>query len=115
MGIARAALTVIDGNAGGTPMYAQNDNTPSSATLDKLLFFGNEWVDRYRHTRVVVGLSFAVGAWNLFLGIRLLSHRKWLALLPLAASVLQFLAGYRLYQIRVGPRGRPSLSPGHSR
>lgn len=96
-------------------MHAQNDNTaPSPSDLDRLLFFGNEWVYRYRHPRALVGLSFTIAAWNLFLGIRLLRHRKRLGLLPLASSALQFAGGYRLYQIRVGPRERPSLGPGDS-
>jgi hypothetical protein len=52
---------------------------------------------------VVVGLSFALGTWNLFLARRLLRSRRWLALLPLAASALQLSAGFRLYQLRVSP------------
>jgi len=94
-------------------MRAQNDNTgPSRSALDKLLFFRNEWVYHYRYPRVLVGLSFTIGTWNLFLGIRALRDRKWLGLLPLASSALQFLGGWRLYQIRVGPRERPGLDPG---
>jgi hypothetical protein len=93
-------------------MDAQNDNTaPSRSALDRPLFFRNEWVYHYRHPRVLVGLSFTFGTWNLFLGIRALHNRKWLGLLPLTASAAQFLGGYRLYQIRVGPRKRPSLGP----
>jgi hypothetical protein len=94
-------------------MHAQSYTTGASrSALDRLLFFRSEWVYRYRHPRVLVGLCFAVGTWNLFLGVRALRYRKWLGLLPLAASALQFLAGCRLYQIRIGPRERPSLGPG---
>lgn len=94
-------------------MQAQGDSAdPSRSVLDRLLFFGNEWVYRYRHPRVLVGLSLFVGTWNLFLGIRMLRNRKWLGLLPLASSGLQLLGGYRVYQIRVSPRERPSLDPG---
>ncbi len=94
-------------------MQAQSDSAaPSRSVLDRLLFFGNEWVYRYRHPRVLVGLSLTLGTWNLFLGIRTLLNRKWLGLLPLASSALQLSAGYRLYQIRVSPRERPSLDPG---
>lgn len=94
-------------------MHVQSDNTaPSRSALDRVLFFRSEWVYRYRHPRVLVGLSFTVGTWNLFLSVRLLRNRKWLGLLPLASSALQLLAGCRIYQIRIGPRERPSLGPG---
>ena len=94
-------------------MQAQSDiAAPSRSVLDRLQFFGNEWVYHYRHPRVLVGLSLTFGTWNLLLGIRTLRNRKWLGLLPLAAAALQLLGGYRLYQIRVSPRERPSLDPG---
>jgi hypothetical protein len=83
-------------------VHAASDSiAPSRSALDRILFFRNEWALRYRHPGVVVGVSFALGTWNLFLAMRLLRSRRWLALLPLAASALQLSAGLRLYQLRV--------------
>jgi hypothetical protein len=85
-------------------VHAASDSTvPSRSALDRILFFRNEWVLRYRHPGVVVGVSFGLGAWNLLLATRLLRSRRWVALLPLAASALQLSAGFRLYQLRVSP------------
>ena len=101
-------------------MHAASDSTvPSRSALDRILFFRNDWVLRYRHPGAVVGVSFALGTWNLFLATRLLRSRRWLALLPLAASALQLSAGFRLYQLRVSPHAdrpaqdRPEGTTGH--
>jgi hypothetical protein len=51
-------------------MYATSDDTvPSLSALDRLLFFGNNRVLRYRHPRALVGLIFAAGTWNVFVGL----------------------------------------------
>lgn len=51
-------------------MYAASDDTvPSLSALDRLLFFGNKRVLRYRHPRAMAGLILAAGTWNVFVGL----------------------------------------------
>jgi hypothetical protein len=77
-------------------MYAPTENlTPQLSVLARFPF----WSQVFRHPRVWMGVLFASGSWNLFLGILMLSYGYWLGLLPLAASALMFWIGSRLYQI----------------
>jgi hypothetical protein len=49
---------------------------PPRSALGRILFFRNEWALRYRHPGVVVGVSFALGTWNLSLAIDARSSRE---------------------------------------
>ncbi len=91
-------------------MDATRDSaTPARSALDRLLF-PDRWIYDSRHPRFWAGLCFAAGAWNLLLGICgtvMLRHRRWLALLALAAGTLQVLGGFRMYRLRLSARQPP--------
>lgn len=74
-------------------MYAPTDNVPhSQPVLMRLLV--RSW--EYRLPRVWVGVRFACGIWNLFLGVLLLSVGYWVGAVPLVGAALLFWTGYRL-------------------
>jgi hypothetical protein len=84
---------------GGIPMYALNDNAPSSRSV-LMRFLVRSW--EYRRPRFWVGVRVACGIFNVVLGVLLLAsvHRlgplAWLAALPLAGAALIFWTVYRL-------------------
>jgi hypothetical protein len=61
-----------------------------------------------------MGVLFASGGWNLFLGILMLSYGYWLGLLPLAAAAVLFWVGTRVGQITQG-QPAASLAGAHGR
>ena len=87
--------------SGGIPMYALNDNAPSSRSV-LMRFLVRSW--EYRRPRLWVGVRVACGIFNVVLGVLLLAsvHRlgslAWLAALPLAGAGLIFWTVYRLQQ-----------------
>jgi hypothetical protein len=87
-----------------------NNVTPSRSVLMRLP--GWSWV--LRHPRPWMGVLFAFGGWNLFLGILMLSYGYWLGLLPLAAAAVLFWVGTRVGQITQG-QPAASLAGAHGR
>jgi hypothetical protein len=80
-------------------MYASSDSTaPSGSVLMRLLVRSRE----YRHPRQWVQVRVACGAFNLVLGVLLLTSGRWLGplawlgLLPLAGAALIFWTARRL-------------------
>jgi hypothetical protein len=92
-------------------MHAPTDNvTPSRSILMRL----PGWSFVFRHPRPFIGLLFASGSWNLFLGILMVGYGFWLGLLPLAGAAVAFWAGTRVYQITQS-QPAASLAGAHGR
>ncbi len=75
-------------------MYAPTDNRRSSQPFLMRFLVRCSW--EYRRPRLWAGVRFACGAWNLGLGILLLTYGYWVGAVPLLASPLLFWTGYRL-------------------
>jgi hypothetical protein len=92
-------------------MHAPTNNvTRSRSVLMRL----PGWSSVLSHPRPWMGVLFASGSWNLFLGILMLSYGYWLGLLPLAAAAVLFWVGTRVYQITQG-QPAASLAGAHGR